>query len=105
LTVPGERYALHFDFGSWFGGSAGAEQRLSVEVRESAITLSNFAAVMSTAGPMNMVSDQLYFWADATNSTVTFRDVSLQTASTDGHLDNVSIEWVGPSLPRVIPAD
>jgi hypothetical protein len=49
-------------------------------------------------GPLNMVTQYYYFWADATNSTLTFRDVSLNTGSTDGHLDNVRVEWAGPAL-------
>lgn len=98
-TVPGERYALQFDFGVW-GGGAGAEQRLSVQVSGSAFTLSNVVTEVSTGlpGPMTLITHRLYFWADATNSTLTFRDVSLQTVSTDGHLDNVIVEWVAPAL-------
>jgi len=93
-TVPGERYALQFDFGVW-GGGATAEQRVLVEIVGSGVRLSNLVTQISgPAGPMTLVTHRLYFWADATNSTLTFRDVSLQTVSTDGHLDNVIIERV-----------
>ncbi len=98
-TAPGERYALQFDFGVW-GGGAGAEQRVSVQVSGSTVTLSNVVTEVGTGlpVPMTLVTHRIYFWADATNSTVTFRDVSLETWSTDGHLDNVTVEWVAPVL-------
>jgi len=97
-TVPGERYALQFDFGVW-GGGATAEQRVSVQVTGDGVRLSNVVTQLNgPAGPMTLVTHRLYFWADATNSTLTLRDVSLQTVSTDGHLDNVKVERIASGL-------
>jgi major type 1 subunit fimbrin (pilin) len=96
-TVPGERYALQFDYGSWHASSS-SEQRLSVAVSGGATLLSNVVAVVGTTGTMNMIAHRLEFTADATVATLTFRDVSLQTYATDGHLDNVRVELAEPLL-------
>jgi hypothetical protein len=96
-SVPGERYELQFKFGSW-SEMGNSEQRLSVVVSGSGILLSNTVIAQGVSGILSMVPHHFYFLADSTTSTLTFRDVSLQTWSTDGHLDHVAVEWVGPAL-------
>ena len=97
-TVPGDRYLLQFDFGNW-SPSGSSQQRLSVEVTGSGELLSKVVAASSDAAHMmSWVPNSFYFWTDSTNTTLTFRDVSYQTTSTDGHLDNVRVEYAGPAL-------
>jgi hypothetical protein len=93
LTVPGERYRLEFDFGGGYADS----QRLAVLVTGGGVLLSNLVF----GGGLSQMSPQRFnFFADATNTTLTIRDICLYTISNDGYLDNVSVEHTGldPSI-------
>ena len=97
-TLPGERYALKFGYGSQQGCGGTATNGLSVELLGNWPLLSNVVTEVGVWPTINMVAYQFYFWADSTNTTLTFRDASRFTQCQAGHLDNVGVERVGPAL-------
>jgi hypothetical protein len=85
----GQTYTLSFDYGS-FSQNAGAIQSLEVDVNHTLLT--TITTTGSTADLSKVFAGYSYTFTAPTNSLfLTFKDVSTNTGSVDGLLDNISV--------------
>ncbi len=94
-TIPGQTYTLSFDYGSASVGSI-SNQSLAVsltDINTSTNLLST--AVLDTTGSSNLTqifnTYTFQFTAIGSVTRLTFNDISTETVSVDGALDNISV--------------
>lgn len=92
-TTIGDSYVLSFDYGS----NGGQTQDITAQVSDPLNTVVASAFEVSDAPSLALAPYTLDFTADATSMTVSFIDYSGNpTNSTDGFLDNVSVDQAAP---------
>jgi len=89
-TVPGVTYELSFDYGAFSDSFPGTLQELGVQATGVA-TLLDETIDDTASDPTTFESFVFQFTADSDTTTIVFTDLSIETLSVDGNLDDVRL--------------
>ena len=98
-TTPGQRYGLHFDYGSV---GAAADQVLQVTVAGDGVILDHTIRIVALSADPFYVPQVFSFVANSSSTTLTFTDKSNSYVVIDGLLDNVELAPESSDLPTII---